>query len=198
VNDCFRHDSEVPTGARHDRYRRRTRRSAEIADSAEFDPERSRRDSCHYYLPFLAAPCWMVAAARASVMAPIGRGLVRTDTAELAVGLAAASESRKPSLVDSLDRTSQPNSGACELHSVNVCRGSTCCRSLHCHAARMSPLLINDSEAHKRVKRGERRMVEHPLVNIYLTQELADPCCKHWCKHCLLALRLAISLLFGA
>src|ERR1044072_1667743 len=66
-------------------------------------PERTRRDSCHYYLPFLAAPCWMVAAARASVMAPIGRGLVRTDTAELAVGLAAASESRKPSLVDSLD-----------------------------------------------------------------------------------------------
>jgi hypothetical protein len=131
-----------------------------------------------------------------------GPKLVRTDTAGPAVGLAAASESRRPNLVDSLDRTSQPNSGACELHSVNVCRGSTCCRSLHCHAARMSPLLINDSEAHKRVKRGERRMAEHPLVNICLTQELADRCCKHWCNHCLLAtaggLRLAISLPFGA
>jgi hypothetical protein len=32
------HYPEVFTGARHDRYRRQTRRSVEIIDSAEFDP----------------------------------------------------------------------------------------------------------------------------------------------------------------
>jgi hypothetical protein len=35
-----RHNREVFTGARQDRYRRQTRRSAEIIDSAELDPHR--------------------------------------------------------------------------------------------------------------------------------------------------------------
>jgi hypothetical protein len=37
------HYSEVLMGSRHDRYRMQTRRSAEVTNSAEFDPIQTRR-----------------------------------------------------------------------------------------------------------------------------------------------------------
>jgi hypothetical protein len=43
----------------------------------------------------------------------------------------------------------------------------------------MLPLFVNDPEAYKRADSVERHIIEHALINIRLTQELAHLCCKH-------------------
>jgi len=47
----------------------------------------------------------------------------------------------------------------------------------------MAPLFVNDSEAYKLADSVERHIIEHALINIRLTQELAYL----WCKHCLVS-----------
>jgi len=79
-----------------------------------------------------------------------------------------------------LDRASQPNSGTRKFHPVKIRRGTRCCSSpYYDSAARMFPLFVNNPEAHKRPDSVERHIIEHALINIRLTQELAHLCCRH-------------------